>query len=60
MAKYSCRRLNLLMTVMDSVLISKLEALILEDDIIISLESMVHYGNNFVRYLFANYYHVCA
>lgn len=48
------------MMVMDSILNSNLEALILEDGIITGLESTAHYGDNFVRHLVANYYHVCV
>ena len=44
-----------------SLLVSKLEALALEEDnIIIDLESTAHYGDNLVRYLVASYYKVCV
>ncbi|GAA6410211.1 IS110 family transposase [Blautia hominis] len=44
-----------------SLLVSKLEALALEEDnIIIGLESTAHYGDNLVRYLVASYYKVCV
>lgn len=43
------------------LLVSKLEALSLVDDnIIIGLESTAHYGDNLVRYLVASFFNVCV
>ena len=60
-AQYSWNRSNSQMTVMDCRLLSKLQALALEEgNIIIGLESTAHYGDNLVRYLVASFYKVCV